>query len=206
MGCNNGKQHDEQGNQNNNSSKRSSIKKVLRFQKRRASKTSRPLSYTDSSPPHEEYDFPIRPVSMFVNLELKTLTNGLNQPISNPNNLSRSTSTESIRTELSHNDQRSLTAHSQQTYEIEINLSITTNVQETTTEVVDENSWKYYIPLTFEKVSTIALLKDLVYSRVNNELLHILNRLKSDESEDFVEWFFDELEYFMSSYDDDCNY
>ena len=77
MGCNNGKQHGEQGNRNNNSNRRSTIKKVLRFQKRRISKASRPLSYTESTSPHEEYDFPIRPVSMFANLELSKTREGL---------------------------------------------------------------------------------------------------------------------------------
>jgi hypothetical protein len=45
---------------------------------------------------------------------------------------------------------------------------------------------------------------------MNNEFHYILNRLlrleKSDENLQFLEWFFDELEYFMHSYDDNPNY
>ena len=53
-------------------------------------------------------------------------------------------------------------------------------------------------------------MKDLIYETINNEFLHILNRLfqleSSDENDDFFDWFFDELEYFMHSYDDNNQY
>ncbi|UJR35999.1 hypothetical protein I4U23_028739 [Adineta vaga] len=118
MGCNNGKQNDEKGNNNN---KQSTIKRVLRFPKRRTTNTNRPLSYTEATPPNDNYDIPIRPVSMFGNLEI-----------------------------------------------------------------------------------------NLIYSKINKEFLHILDRLiryeKSDENDEFLEWFLDELEYFMSSCDTEQNY
>ncbi len=61
-----------------------------------------------------------------------------------------------------------------------------------------------------EKFRTISLLKDIIYSKINNEFLHILNRLLKfenfNENEEFLDWFFDELEYFMHSYDDNNEY
>jgi hypothetical protein len=64
--------------------------------------------------------------------------------------------------------------------------------------------------LTLEKIRTIPILKDIIYQNINHEFLHILNRLsrseKSDENEEFLDWFFDELEYLMDSYDDNNQY
>ncbi|CAF2903782.1 unnamed protein product [Rotaria sp. Silwood2] len=74
----------------------------------------------------------------------------------------------------------------------------------------DENNWKCHTPLTLEKIRTMPILKDIVYQYVNEELFHILNRLlrfeKDDENEEFLEWFFDELEYLMHSLDDNKQY
>lgn len=75
---------------------------------------------------------------------------------------------------------------------------------------IDENNWKYYIPFTLEKVRVTPLLKDLIFQYVNYEICYVLNRLlrleKPDENEEFFEWFFDEVEYFMHSYDDNNDY
>ncbi len=61
-----------------------------------------------------------------------------------------------------------------------------------------------------DKFRTIPLLKNLIYDKLNNEFIHILNRLlrfeKSDENDEFLDWFFDEVEYFMHSYDDNNEY
>ena len=54
------------------------------------------------------------------------------------------------------------------------------------------------------------MLKDLIYGKINEEFLHILNRLsrweRLDESEEFVEWFFDELEDFLHAQDSYSDY
>jgi hypothetical protein len=70
----------------------------------------------------------------------------------------------------------------------------------------NENDWKFYIPFTLEKIRTITILKDLIYERINTELIHILNRLirleKTDEHQGFLNWFFNEIEHYMYSIDD----
>ncbi|CAF5222005.1 unnamed protein product, partial [Rotaria magnacalcarata] len=71
---------------------------------------------------------------------------------------------------------------------------------ENDTDSIDENNWKYYIPFTLEKIRTTPLLKDLIFQYVNYEICYALNRLfrfeNHDENEEFLEWFFDEVEYF----------
>jgi hypothetical protein len=62
MGCNNGKQNGEKGN----NKKRTIIKKVLRFQSRRSSNPPRPVSYAGiNNQNHGEHESSIRPLSMF---------------------------------------------------------------------------------------------------------------------------------------------
>ena len=71
----------------------------------------------------------------------------------------------------------------------------------------DEHNWKYYIPLTWTKIRTIPLLKEIVYQRVNDEFIHVFTRLEklADEHE-FIDWFFDELEFYLRSSDDRPDY
>lgn len=75
---------------------------------------------------------------------------------------------------------------------------------------IEPDNWKYYIPLTLEKIRSNPIVKDLIYQNINHEFLYILNRLlrleKSEETEDFTDWFFDELEYLMHSIDEDREY
>jgi hypothetical protein len=74
----------------------------------------------------------------------------------------------------------------------------------------DENDWKSYIPLTLEKIRSISILNNIIFEKINYEFHYILNRLfrleNSNENHQFLEWFFDELEYFLHSYDDNPNY
>lgn len=71
----------------------------------------------------------------------------------------------------------------------------------------NENDWKSYIPLTLEKVRLIPLLKNLICERINHEFLYIFNRLEtSDGNEEFMEWFFDEIEDFMHAYENNPDY
>ena len=74
-------------------------------------------------------------------------------------------------------------------------------------EIIDENNWKYYTPLTLEKVRKYFLLKNLLMEKLNTELIYILNRLLViDETNEFIDWFFDEIEYCMQSYDENDEY
>ncbi len=61
MGCNNGKQRVEKGN----NKRRSSIKKVLRFQSSRSSNPPRPVSYAGINQHQGGYEISTRPLSMF---------------------------------------------------------------------------------------------------------------------------------------------
>ncbi|CAF3632847.1 unnamed protein product [Adineta steineri] len=217
MGCSNGKQNGSKGN----NKKRSSFTKVLRFQTRRTDKSSRPLSYTGINQHYQEHEVSTRPLSMyddvnFNNLEIKTSIHNQNQTgDDDDNNLpshrtSRRTSetNESITTNKSYSETNN-SEYSEQTSNTNIGLLFINN-SNNENNLIDENNWKYYIPLTVEKICKIPLLKDIIYEKINDEFLHILNRLirfeKSDENEDFFEWFFDELEYLMHSYDDDNEY
>jgi hypothetical protein len=61
-----------------------------------------------------------------------------------------------------------------------------------------------------EKVRTIPILKDLLYERINPEIIHILNRLirldPTDEHQGFFSWVFDEIEHYMHSTEDENIY
>ena len=74
----------------------------------------------------------------------------------------------------------------------------------------DETHWQWYIPLTLEKVRTITLLNDIVFQRINSELNYILSRLirleQTDEHQGFLHWFFDEIEYYLHSTEDESIY
>ena len=61
MGGSNGKQNVEKGN----NKRRPSIRKVLRFQSRRASKPARPVSYAGIDQHHGVHETSARPLSMF---------------------------------------------------------------------------------------------------------------------------------------------
>ena len=61
MGCSNGKQNGER----ENNRRRSSIKKILRFQSRRASNPPRPVSYAGIDQHHRAHQTSTRPLSMF---------------------------------------------------------------------------------------------------------------------------------------------
>jgi hypothetical protein len=61
MGCSNGKQNGEK----DNNKRRSSIKKILRFQSRRASKPARPVSYAGIDQHHRVHQTSARPLSTF---------------------------------------------------------------------------------------------------------------------------------------------
>lgn len=63
MGCNNSKQHGEKGN----NKRRNNIKKILRFQSRRSTNPSRPLSYAGvvDIQQHDTQEISTRPLSMF---------------------------------------------------------------------------------------------------------------------------------------------
>ncbi|CAF1174634.1 unnamed protein product [Rotaria sp. Silwood1] len=226
MGCNNGKQHDEKGN----NKKQSTIQKVLRFQSRRKSNPPRPVSYAGIDQHHEQHHVSTRPLSMFDALpthvlEIKTSNydvDNQHQTMPERNILSHLTSrqlsetTESI-ISVNSFDQTTAIARYEQPYQKDGDLFIIDKSNETLiennqndTNSYDENDWKYYTPLTLEKIRTIPILKDIVYHYINNEFFHILNRLlrleKNDENEEFLEWFFDELEYLMHSLDDNNQY
>jgi hypothetical protein len=74
----------------------------------------------------------------------------------------------------------------------------------------NETNWKSYLPLTLEKIRSIKLLKGLIDERLNTELRYILNRLLrleiSDEHEEFLNWFFNEIEYYLHSIEDNNIY
>jgi hypothetical protein len=78
MGCNHGKQYVEKGN----NKRRSSIKKILRFQSHRSSNPLRPVSYAGINNHHSgAHDISTRPLSMFNavsyrDLEISEITTG----------------------------------------------------------------------------------------------------------------------------------
>ncbi|CAF1498237.1 unnamed protein product [Adineta steineri] len=84
------------------------------------------------------------------------------------------------------------------------------NVELIHTKKSNEINWRSYIPITLDKIRSITVLKNLICERINRELSHILNRLlrveNSDEHEDFLSWFFNELEYCMHSTDNNSIY
>lgn len=61
-----------------------------------------------------------------------------------------------------------------------------------------------------EKIRSVEKLKNLIYERLNTELIYMLNRLnyinRLDDDEDFLNWFCSEIEYLMDAYDDDNSY
>lgn len=67
-----------------------------------------------------------------------------------------------------------------------------------------------YIPLTLDKLHHHPILKDLIEAKINEEFLHILNRLfrweKFDDDDEFLEWFFDELEDYLHAHDSNPDY
>ncbi|CAF0735004.1 unnamed protein product [Rotaria sordida] len=227
MGCTSGKQHDEK----RDDKRPSTFKKVLRFQSLQKFNPLRSVSYAGIDQHHEEHHSSTRPLSMFdvvsyKDLEIKTSINNANkqnQPnIPEINRSSHFTSrrssetTDSITTVNSF-DQTIGMARYEQRCQTNVDLFIINKSKEILLDKnendnysFDENNWKYYTPLTLEKIRTILILKDIVYQYINNEFFHILNRLlcfeKTDENEEFLEWFFDELEYLMHSLDDNTQY
>ncbi|CAF3596826.1 unnamed protein product [Rotaria sp. Silwood1] len=197
MGSNNGKQDGKKENYK----RRSSFRRILHKSSRELKNSSRPVSYAGINQYCEEQRTSTRPISMinvipFNRLEIKTSINNIDiisqEPISDMNPI------------LQYSSQIIITNESplQTTsiYEEDIELTITNKL--------DENNWKFYIPLTLEKIRSITILKDLIYERMmNTEFIHILNRLipldKIEENEGFLNWFFHEIEYHMHSYDDD---
>ncbi|CAF1028538.1 unnamed protein product [Rotaria sordida] len=195
-----GSNHGKQNGRRENYKRRSSFRRILHISTREINNPSRPVSYAGINQYYEEQQTSIRPISMiniipFNSLDIKTSID--NFDIVSPEAIS---------------DMNPISRYSSQIITINESSLQTTNIHEediklTIINKLDENNWKFYIPLTLEKIRSITILKDLLYERINTELIHILNRLiqfkKIDEHEEFHDWFFSEIEYYMYSFDDD---
>ncbi|CAM4889267.1 unnamed protein product [Rotaria socialis] len=198
MGCNNGKQHAEKGN----SKRRATIKKFLCFPSIRKSIRARSVSHEVST----------QSLSMIDDFELK-----ISAYDSDNQNQRQSSLTDESTTSVSSVAQTTMAAIREKRYRTAIGLLTIDKSSETLigknendSNSIDENNWKYYTPFTLEKIRTTPLLKDLIFQYVNYEICYALNRLlrfeNHDENEEFLEWFFDEVEYLMHAFDDNKQY
>ncbi|CAF1424687.1 unnamed protein product [Rotaria magnacalcarata] len=204
MGSNNGKQD---GSKENNK-RRTTFRRILQASSRQPKGTSRPVSYAGINQYYEEHHHhnSTRPMSM-INV---VPCGNLERRISNHNHNITANEIEADVKPILRSSSQSITTNefseqTSSTNEDDIERTMTNNSIR-----FDENDWKSYIPLTLEQVKSITILKDLIYERINPELIHILNRLiqiqNVDEHERFLNWFFNEIEYCLDSIDDDGSY
>nr|ACI90339.1 ankyrin repeat containing protein [Philodina roseola] len=165
---------------NDETKRRTTFKKILRIQ------TTRPMSYAASSTTsasaartttdHSNSPPSIRPASMF-------------EVVSTPfQDKDKDEDEDQLQSTVINEDYRSVTNDDND----------------------DEYHWTFDIPLSLEKLRKSSHLKEFVYQKINHEFCYILNRLlrfdASQIEEDFHDWFFDELEDFLHSIEDNSDH
>lgn len=85
------------------------------------------------------------------------------------------------------------------------------NISNYSSSTNDEDyHWTFDVPLSLEKLRKSSRLKEKIYEKINHEFCYILNRLfrfdPLDIEDEFHDWFFDELEDFLHSIEENPDY